>query len=40
MDINFTREESDLINHLISDPDFKKVQLWNQHVNGFELNSS
>ena len=39
MDINFTREESDLINHLISDPDFKKVQLWNQHVNGFELNS-
>ena len=39
MDINFTREESDLINHLISDPDFKKVQLWNHEVNAFQLNA-
>jgi len=39
MDIDFTREEHDLINHLISDPDFKKLQLWNQDVNAFQLNS-
>ncbi len=36
---DFNQQDHNLIASLIADPDFKKLQTWNQHVNTFQLNS-